>query len=140
MFTNMNREQLAQHITILGWLLVVSNLILALIGGLIFLLLTGIGAASGEAEALAVLSVVGIFVAGLMLVLALPGIAAGYGVLRHANWGRILAIVVAILSLLCFPIGTMVGLYALWVLLQESAPELFNGTTPTQAATTEKQT
>jgi hypothetical protein len=36
-----------------------------------------------------------------------------------------LAIVVAILGLINFPIGTLVGVYALWVLMQEQATAYF---------------
>lgn len=102
-----------------------SHAIFLVIGGFVFVLLAGIGAASGDAQATAVLSLIGTFVGGLRAVLALPGILAGYGLLARKNWGRILAIIVAILNLVNFPLGTILGLYALWVLLQVSATEYF---------------
>src|SRR5690606_18693506 len=89
--------------------------------------LTGIGVISGEAEAVAVLGLVGMFVSGILVVLALPGMIAGYGLLRRKEWGRILAIIIGILSLINFPIGTVIGVYALWVLFQESALAYFEG-------------
>lgn len=42
---------------------------------------------------------------------------AGWGLLQHAQWGRILAIVVAILNILKFPFGTALGIWTLVVLL-----------------------
>ena len=46
-----------------------------------------------------------------MALLGLPGLLAGYGLLTRKPWARILAIVVGILSLLNFPVGTAIGLY-----------------------------
>lgn len=40
----------------------------------------------------------------------------GFGLLTRQSWGRTLAIVVAILSLIKFPFGTALGIYTLWVL------------------------
>ena len=45
----------------------------------------------------------------------LAGIAA-WGLLEHARWGRIFAIIVAILSLIRFPLGTALGIWTLVVL------------------------
>jgi hypothetical protein len=46
------------------------------------------------------------------------GLAAftGYSLLTRRPWGRTLAIVVAILTLIKIPVGTALGIYTLWVL------------------------
>jgi hypothetical protein len=44
-------------------------------------------------------------------------IVAAWGLLERTRWGRIFAIVVAILSLLKFPFGTALGIWTLVVLL-----------------------
>lgn len=44
-------------------------------------------------------------------------IAAGWGLLEHAQWGRIVAIIAAIFSLIKFPLGTALGIFTLVVLL-----------------------
>ena len=44
-------------------------------------------------------------------------LVAGYGLYMRARWGRILAIVVAILSLIKFPIGTALGIWTMVMLL-----------------------
>jgi hypothetical protein len=41
---------------------------------------------------------------------------AGYSLMTRRPWGRILAIIAAILTLLKFPLGTALGIYTLWVL------------------------
>lgn len=48
---------------------------------------------------------------------ALLAAAAGWGLVEHAPWGRIVAIVAAILSLIRFPFGTALGIWTLVVLL-----------------------
>jgi hypothetical protein len=58
-------------------------------------------------------------------VLAIPGLVAGYGLLARKAWGRVLAIVVGILGLINFPVGTAIGIYAILVLLQEGANGYF---------------
>jgi len=52
-----------------------------------------------------------------ILVRAGLALAAGWGLYEHAQWGRIVAIVAAILCLLKFPLGTALGIWTLVVLL-----------------------
>jgi hypothetical protein len=119
------RQDVEQHVPILGWLLIVSHAIFLVVGVFVFVLLTGIGAFSGDQQAFAILTIVAICVAALMAVLALPGILAGYGLLQRKSWGRVLALIVAVLNIFNFPIGTMIAGYALWVLLQPAATTYF---------------
>jgi hypothetical protein len=121
----LTQQELQQHVTILGWLYVIGNALFLLIGAFIFTLLTSIGAVAGDEQAMMILSLVGTMVGGLLVALAIPGIVAGVGLLAHKVWGRYLALVVAILGLINFPLGTLIGGYALWVLMQESASAYF---------------
>lgn len=120
-----DERHIGQHVEILGWLHIVGSAIYLAIAVFVFFLLTGISVATRDAEALAVLTVIATSVGTLLSLLALPGIAAGIGLLRHKSWGRILAIVLGILNLINFPIGTVIGAYTLWVLFQESATDYF---------------
>jgi hypothetical protein len=43
--------------------------------------------------------------------------AAGWGLMQHSPWGRIVAIVAAFLSLLKFPLGTALGIWTLVTLM-----------------------
>ncbi|MEJ2555557.1 MAG: hypothetical protein P8186_04895 [Anaerolineae bacterium] len=130
----LNEHQLKLHVTILGWLYIVGNAIFLLIGAFIFMLLAGIGVASGDSQAMAILSIVGTVVGVLLAVLAIPGLVAGYGLLARKAWGRVLAIVVGILGLINFPVGTAIGIYAILVLLQEGATDYFMSHTSVQEA------
>jgi len=63
----------------------------------------------------------------LLALIALPGIVAGLGLVGRKPWARILAMVVGFLGLTAFPVGTLLGLYAFYVLLQDSAHDYFVG-------------
>lgn len=56
------------------------------------------------------------FIAIVAVVSAALALLVGYSLLTRKPWGRTLAIIVSILSLLKFPIGTALGAYTLWVL------------------------
>lgn len=123
----MSTKQIEQHIPILGMLHLVGGAFFLVIGAFIFLLLTGIGAAVAIDDPMAprVLTIVGFSVGTLLVIFGLPGIAAGYGLLRRRSWARGLAVAVGILNLFNVPIGTVIGIYTLVVLLQGEAAAYF---------------
>lgn len=45
------------------------------------------------------------------------GLLAGWGLLEYRPWARGLTLIVGIISLIHFPVGTALGIYTLWVLL-----------------------
>jgi hypothetical protein len=60
----------------------------------------------------------------ILMVTGVLGILAGWGLLERQPWARVLAIVLGFLALFHFGIGTVLGIYTLWVLLpRESALE-----------------
>lgn len=120
-----DQQSLRTHITILGWLNIAHGVLVFLIGVFVFVLMAGIGVASGDPEALPILTMLGVSTGMFMFALALPGLLAGIGLLREKNWGRILTIIVSFFNLFNFPIGTALGIYGLWVLLRQEATEYF---------------
>lgn len=60
-----------------------------------------------------------------MLVLMLPSIVTGIALLSFRGWARWVGIVLSICQLLNVPLGTMVGLYGLWVLFSDDADMIF---------------
>ena len=57
------------------------------------------------------------FVWIFLVLRAALAIAAGWGLMEHTQWGRMVAIIAAIFSLLKFPFGTALGIWTLVVLL-----------------------
>lgn len=56
-----------------------------------------------------------------LLVFSVLRVLAGVGLLRYQNWARLLAIVLAVVSLVDVPIGTLLGIYTLWVLAPQAS-------------------
>jgi hypothetical protein len=127
---DLNQRDLQQHVTILGWLYIVGHAVFLAIGAFVFLLLVGLAPVTGEPEPMWILGVVGTAIGLLFAALGVPGLLAGYGLLTKKPWARVLAIVVGILSLVNFPVGTAIGLYTLWVLTQPAATDYFAAPMP----------
>ena len=115
-----------KHIKILAWLTIGLS-ILALFGGLMgSVFFAGMGVASGEAEALGAMMLAGLVMLFVIFVTAIPGMIAGWGLLQGKEWARVLTLIIALLNLMSFPFGTILGAYAIWVLaIQEGGREYF---------------
>ena len=127
----LSEKELHMHVSIAGWLNIVANSTYLLLGICGFVFFAGLGvfaaADSGDAVALPILSLVGTVGLVFIAVLALPGLLAGYGLLKGKKWGQILGIVDGLLNLFAIPVGTALGAYTLFVLFQSSANEYFDG-------------
>ena len=69
----------------------------------------------------------GMAAGAIMLILAIPYIACGIGLLKRKRWARILGIVLGAVALIRFPIGTAFGVYALVILFRKDTEALFTG-------------
>ena len=132
-----------QHVTILGVLFIVLGA-LGVIGFLAVMLVFGgaagivsMAADDPEASAIAVpiIGSVGTAIGVFILIMSIPDILAGIGLLERRPWARILGIVLSVLGLLHFPLGTLVGAYGLWVLLNPETEALFRGAPPPSRTT-----
>ncbi len=107
---------------------------LGILGGILVLgVLLGVAqlvqfAATGHDAWLAVpiLGAVGAVVFTTTTVLSLPSLIAGWGLFQRRPWGRILGIIASALHLVNLPLGTVVGVYSLWVLLSRESDALFD--------------
>ncbi|HYI94081.1 MAG TPA: hypothetical protein VEX68_11095 [Bryobacteraceae bacterium] len=98
--------------------------LLALFGGITSLI--GMNAPDEEALiAIPIVGGVGAFLVLTTLLLSIPSIIAGIGLLSHRPWSRILTIVLSVLELIHVPFGTALGFYGLWVLLSKEVVPLF---------------
>jgi hypothetical protein len=121
-----------QHIKILSILFIILGA-LGLLAAVV-ILITGAGAAAaigsqagndpdaakGMMAAGGCMTAVAIFVA----IVSLPSILAGWGLMKRKSWSRVLTIIVSILSLPSFPLGTAIGVYGLWVMFNEETKRL----------------
>jgi hypothetical protein len=115
-----------KHIELLGILHLVFSGLAMIIGIGIFMLLSGIGIIAHDAVAMGVLGTIGTVICVVISLLAIPGIIAGIGLLKMKPWSRSLAIIVGCLDLLDIPFGTALGIYTLWVLLNDESLQLLS--------------
>jgi hypothetical protein len=124
---------MAQHVKVLGILHIVFGS-LCVFGGLIaFAVMGGIAGIVGASDqgqdaavAVPVLAAIGGFVCILCLVVGVPGLVGGVGLLQYKSWARITVIVLSALDLIHIPFGTALGIYGFWVLLNPQTEALFN--------------
>lgn len=109
------------HVKIVGWLWILNGIlsVLMFIGGLAAINWPGV-IPGAQDSLLASFGVLCFFLPGIVAY-----IVAGYGMLNYKNWARILAIVLAILNLILFPIGTVIGIYTIWVGFKDETKALF---------------
>ena len=119
-----------QHVTIVATLHIVFGLVKLLLAAIAFVAIVGGGLISGDPEAMAITGIVGPIVAFFLVALAIPGIVGGIGLLKGKSWARLLVLVLAVLNLLDFPLGTAISIYTIWVLLNSETSALFNGKSP----------
>jgi hypothetical protein len=123
---------MAQHVKIVGILHIVFGA-LALLAGVIVLVVMGgvagfVGASDQSADSQAVVPLLGgigglVFV--ICLVVGLPGLVGGIGLIQYKAWARIVVIVLSALDLFNIPLGTALGIYGFWVLLNKETEQLF---------------
>jgi hypothetical protein len=114
-----------KHVTLVAMLHIVFGFFGLFTAVILLIILVGAGILSGEPDALAITSIVGTAIALLLAVTSLPGIIGGFGLLKQKTWARVLIIIIACMNLLAVPFGTILGVYALWVLLSEETVRMF---------------
>jgi hypothetical protein len=118
------------HVKVLAVLYIIFGALGTLFGlGMMALLsFMGIAGAASDPDAWLALPILGITGAALgafMLILSLPCMVAGIGLLKFRPWARILTIVLSALNLMNLPFGTIIGVYGLWVMLSDEGSRLF---------------
>ncbi len=124
---------MATHVKVLGVLYILFSA-LGLIAALFLLLAvtaaSGIVATAAEpgdaAIALPILGISGTALVIFLLLLSTPGLITGIGLLKFRPWARILGIALSAFNLINIPVGTVLGIYGLWVLLNKETEGMFN--------------
>lgn len=120
---------MAQHVKILGILHIVFGA-LGVLGAVVVLLIFGSLSAflstqnAGDVPA-PILAIIGGVAFVAILVLSLPALVIGIGLMQFRPWARIAGIVLSALDLLGFPFHTILGIYGLWVLLNRETEQMF---------------
>jgi hypothetical protein len=123
-----------KHVDLLGIFYIIWGALSVLTG--LAMLTLGMGAAAiittttarpdrGEEIAAGLAAVVLASLAVLVLVWGALHIANGIALRRFRPWARTLGLVFAVLNLFLLPFGTALGIYGLWVLVNDQTRRLF---------------
>jgi uncharacterized membrane protein (DUF2068 family) len=124
--TVVKESKMKKHVTVVGAIHIgfgVIGLIVAM--GLFFVFNFAKGMVGGDEVPTMVLSFLSVSLPLLVGFMSTLGLVGGIGLLTFKSWARYLVIVVAALGCLNIPIGTLKGVYSLWVLLQDDTIALF---------------
>jgi hypothetical protein len=123
----------ASHVDFVGVLFIVWGLLTTLVG--VSTLALGVGAVAliasasrgggGGAFAAGVTAAVFTTLAVIAILWGAAHVVVGVPLRRHRPWARIIALTLGSVDLLLLPYGTALGVYALYVLLNEKGKALF---------------
>ena len=114
-----------KHVTLVAVIYIAFGFLGIFLGVATLGVMIGAGIISHDPEALKITTIVGVAIASFLILTSIPEIIGGFGLLKRKTWARVLVLVLAVMDLVFIPIGTLIGIYALWVLLQEDTAKLF---------------
>lgn len=122
----MEDSRMKKHVAVVGAIQIgfaILGLILAVV--IFFVMSFARSQVGGDQTGEMVLGFLSISLPILFGFLSTIGLVGGIGLLAYKPWARYLVMVVAALGCLNIPIGTLKGVYTLWVLLQDDTIKLF---------------
>lgn len=114
-----------KHITILGVIYIVYSAFLLITSVILFTIIAGAGALSGDEDAMAATMLVATIASFFFVITALPGLIGGIGLLKYQPWARWLVLVMGFINLFNLPLGTALGLYTIWALMNDDMIQLY---------------
>jgi len=116
------------NVKILAWLHIILGILGLLLGCFIVVMMmsAGVFSFSSDRTAANILIIIGVLGMGITLLLSVPGIIAGVGLLQFRSWARVLALVLAFFNLFAVPQGTVFGIYTIISLLNTETAALFD--------------
>ncbi len=115
-----------RHINLVAYLHIAYGALLVLSAIFVFVVISGSGALSGDAGAFAITTGIAGIIGTILIVLAIPAFIVGFGLLRRHDWSRVLTIIMSIIYLFSVPIGTIIGGYSLWVMMQDETRDILS--------------
>ena len=125
-----NPNDMAKHINILGALFLTFSILMIIGGVVINQFLPMAGEISGDSTAIRITSIIGQSIGAVLFIFAVPGFICGYGLITKKAWSRVFGIILSCLSLLSIPIGTIIGIYGLWILFKDETKDLLSKSPP----------
>lgn len=122
----MDIQRLDGHKKVLGILYIISaaftTLGALLINALLSLIFTFVFEQADPEEQRVmdfILAITAYLPAVIIFIFALPTFIAGIGLLTKQSWAVIISLIVGCLKLFSFPVGTAIGIYAIWIFSED---------------------
>ena len=114
-----------KHVNVIAALRIGFSILGLVAGIILFIILYIVGGFADDNEAKFVLTLIANILIVFFILLSIPGIIAGVGLLKRKEWARILTLILSVFDLFNIPIGTAFGIYSIWALVQPEVVELF---------------
>jgi hypothetical protein len=114
-----------KHVTVVAVLHIGLGILGLMVALIMVTILIGSGIIADDPIALGVLVTLGVLYVVIMAALALPAIIGGIGLLGHKRWARYVILIVAALDIFVI-VNALIGIYSLWILVQDETVELFS--------------
>lgn len=122
---NIEENRMRSHVNVAAIIQIVFGSFI-LLGALVIAFAIGfVDQIVDDATAMKVIGIVGTPIIVLFSLFGGAIIAGGIGLLSCRPWARILTLIMAALGLLNIPLGTLKGVYIIWVLVQSETVSLF---------------
>jgi hypothetical protein len=122
----MEESDMKKHVTLVAALQIGFSAMGMLAAIVIFFVFSFAGSFVPDVNvATVVLKFLGTFLPAIIFLWSLLGLLGGIGLLSCQKWARVLVMVIAAIGCIAFPVGTIVGIYSLWVLMQDDTVKVF---------------
>lgn len=122
----MEENKMKKHVTVVAILQIVFGAF-NIIGALAVAFAFGfVDQFVDDPTAIKVLDIVSVPLITMLGLIGTAMVVGAIGLLSCKNWGKVITLVMGGLGLLNIPIGTLKGVYIIWVLVQPETTALFN--------------
>jgi len=112
----MEESIMKKHVTLVAALQIGFSAMGIIGATILFFIFSFAGSFINEVDvANVVMKFIGTFLPAMILLASLLGLVAGIGLLSFQKWARVLAMILGAIGCFVFPIGTIIGVYSLWV-------------------------
>lgn len=126
-FKVMESSKMKKHVTVVGSIHIGFGILGLMAAVVVLVALSFARAFVGDDDvAQTVLGFLSVSIPILVGAISALGLIAGIGLLIYKPWARYLVIILSIIDCINIPIGTAIGIYSIWVLIQDDTVKLFN--------------
>ena len=114
-----------KHVNVVAALQIGFSILGLIIGIIAFIVLRIVGDITDDQDVDFILKLIAGIALIFFSIISIPGLIAGIGLFKRKEWARILTLILSVIDLFNIPIGTAVGVYSIWALVQEETIALF---------------